>query len=107
MKDDPGFIELRRFDAAKEIAATMARSRNRVFLNADSLLLNLLERSTPAPSMPSKQPFGARVPTFRKERRMRPFRGGTVKYGENKINSLSDAIDRTNSVYFYFYKYFF
>ena len=44
MKDDPGFIELRRFDAAKEIAATMARSRNRVFLNADSLLLNLLER---------------------------------------------------------------
>ena len=53
--------------------------------------------------MPSKQPFGARVPTFRKERRMRPFRGGTVKYGENKINSLSDAIDRTNSVYFYFY----
>ena len=36
MKDDPGFIELRRFDAAKEITATMARSRNRVFLNADS-----------------------------------------------------------------------
>merc|ERR1711871_403235 len=26
MKDDLGFIELRRFDAAKEIAATMARS---------------------------------------------------------------------------------
>ena len=34
---------------------------------------------------------------------MRPFRGGTVKYGENKINSLSDAIDRTNSFYFYFF----
>ena len=44
MKDDPGFIELRRLEVAKEVAQTIARSRNRVFLNADSLLLNLLER---------------------------------------------------------------
>ena len=44
MKDDPGFIELRRLDTAKEIANSLARSRNRIYLNADSLLLNLLER---------------------------------------------------------------
>ena len=44
MKDDPGFIELRRLDTAKEIANSLARSRNRMYLNADSLLLNLLER---------------------------------------------------------------
>lgn len=44
MKDNPGFIELRRLDTAKEIAGSIARSRNQVYLNADSLLLNLLER---------------------------------------------------------------
>lgn len=44
MKDNPGFIELRRLDTAKEIAGNIARSRNQVYLNADSLLLNLLER---------------------------------------------------------------
>lgn len=42
IKDNPGFVQLRRLDTAREIAATISRSSNRVFLNADSLLLNLL-----------------------------------------------------------------
>ncbi|CBK20314.2 uncharacterized protein [Blastocystis hominis] len=42
MKNYPGFIELRRIDAAKEIAATIARSNNRVYLSAESLLLNVM-----------------------------------------------------------------
>jgi prohibitin 2 len=40
---NPAFLTLRRIEAAREIAETMARSNNRVMLNADSFLLNLAE----------------------------------------------------------------
>ena len=43
IKNQPGFVELRRMDAAKEVATTISRSANKVYLNADSLLLNLLD----------------------------------------------------------------
>jgi len=39
---NPGFMKLRRIDAARDIAVTVSRSGNKVYLNADSLLLNLL-----------------------------------------------------------------
>lgn len=42
MENNPGFIELRRINTAKDIAATIARSNNRVYLSADSLLLNIM-----------------------------------------------------------------
>ena len=35
------FLDLRRVEAAREIATTLSRSRNRVYLEADTLLLNL------------------------------------------------------------------
>jgi len=35
-------MNLRRIDAARDIADVVAQSNNKVFLNADSLLLNLL-----------------------------------------------------------------
>ena len=38
---NPAFITLRKIEAAREIAATVASSGNRVMLNADSLFLNL------------------------------------------------------------------
>lgn len=41
MRDNPAFIQLRRIEAAREIAATVQRSQNRVYLEADSLQLNL------------------------------------------------------------------
>jgi prohibitin 2 len=41
MKNNPGFIELRRIATAKEISAMLARSNNRMVLSSDSLLLNL------------------------------------------------------------------
>jgi prohibitin 2 len=41
MKNNPGFIELRRISTAKEIAGLLARSSNRMVLSSDSLLLNL------------------------------------------------------------------
>ena len=42
VKKNPGFMKLRRIDAARDIADIVAKSGNRVYLNADSLLLNLL-----------------------------------------------------------------
>merc|ERR1712115_203721 len=42
VKKNPGFMKLRRIDAARDIADTISSSGNKVYLNADSLLLNLL-----------------------------------------------------------------
>jgi len=39
--DNPGFLKLRRITAAKNIAATMAKSQNKVYLSSDSLFLNI------------------------------------------------------------------
>ncbi len=41
MRKSPAYIELERIQAAKEISALMGRSRNRLFLEADTLLMNL------------------------------------------------------------------
>ncbi|XP_076900722.1 prohibitin-1, mitochondrial-like [Bidens hawaiensis] len=43
--NNPAFITLRKIEAAREIASTMASSSNKVMLNADNLLLNLQEMS--------------------------------------------------------------
>jgi len=42
VKKNPGFMKLRRIDAAKDIADVVTGSGNKVYLNADSLFLNLL-----------------------------------------------------------------
>lgn len=42
VKKNPGFMKLRRIDAAREIADVVAKSGNKVYLSADTLLLNLL-----------------------------------------------------------------
>merc|ERR1719479_866924 len=42
MKQNPAFAELRRIEAAREIAHAVAQSPNRVYLNSDSLLVNLM-----------------------------------------------------------------
>ena len=41
IQQNPAFLTLRRIEAAQDIANTVASSSNRVFLSADSLLLNL------------------------------------------------------------------
>ncbi|KAI9032100.1 prohibitin-2 [Hyaloraphidium curvatum] len=40
VKSNPGFLQLRRIETAREIAQTIAGSTNRVFLDSDALLLN-------------------------------------------------------------------
>jgi prohibitin 2 len=42
IQNNPGYVQLRRIDAAKEIAHTVNSSQNRVYVDADSLLLNSL-----------------------------------------------------------------
>mmetsp|Transcript_92229 Transcript_92229/g.260580 ORF Transcript_92229/g.260580 Transcript_92229/m.260580 type:complete len:299 (+) Transcript_92229:85-981(+) len=41
IRANPGFVELRRINAAKEISGFLARSSNRLVLSTDSLLMNL------------------------------------------------------------------
>jgi len=45
---NPGFIELRRIQVAKEVATSLAKSNNRLVLSTDSLLLNLMSQSSQA-----------------------------------------------------------
>merc|ERR1719437_201031 len=42
IKKNPGFIELRRIQVAKDISTLLARSSNRMVLSTESLLLNLM-----------------------------------------------------------------
>ena len=37
----PAYLDMRRIEAARDIATTMSRGRNRIFLEADTLLMNL------------------------------------------------------------------
>jgi len=41
MKKNPAFAELRRIEAAREIAQAVSNSPNRIYLNSDALLINL------------------------------------------------------------------
>jgi len=45
IQKNPGYIELRQLDAAKEIAKTVSSGQNRVYLDSDSLLLNITQIS--------------------------------------------------------------
>eukprot|EP01012_Entosiphon_sulcatum_P020641 TRINITY_DN2554_c0_g1_i1.p1 TRINITY_DN2554_c0_g1~~TRINITY_DN2554_c0_g1_i1.p1 ORF type:complete len:305 (+),score=54.33 TRINITY_DN2554_c0_g1_i1:65-916(+) len=42
LRKAPGFIRLRQIEAAKEIAHTLAKSKNRVYLDSETLLLNVV-----------------------------------------------------------------
>lgn len=51
IKNNPGFIELRRIQVAKEVAATLQKSTNRMVLSTDQLMLNLMGASDNASSV--------------------------------------------------------
>lgn len=46
IRNNPGFVDLRRIEVAKEVANCIAKSQNKVVLSADSLLLNLVKPMT-------------------------------------------------------------
>lgn len=39
----PAFIQLRRIEASRDIASLLAQSRNRAYLDSDTLLLNITQ----------------------------------------------------------------
>lgn len=41
IKNNPGFLELRKIEAARDIAHTLSSSSNRIYLSSDTLLLNI------------------------------------------------------------------
>lgn len=45
IQKNPAFIQLRRIEASKEVATTLAHSQNKVYLNSDNLLINHLGES--------------------------------------------------------------
>lgn len=45
VRDNPGYIQLRRLEAAREVATTLSKSANRVYLDTSSLLLNVTDRN--------------------------------------------------------------
>jgi len=45
IRDNPGFIQLRKLEAAREIAGTLSKSSNRLFLDGGSLLLDVKEET--------------------------------------------------------------
>jgi len=49
IKSNPGFIDLRRIQVAKDVANLLAKSSNRMVLSTDSLLLNLMKRENDTP----------------------------------------------------------
>ena len=48
IQSNPAFLTLRKIEAAREIATTVAASNNRVFLDSDSLMLNLGDEAAAA-----------------------------------------------------------
>merc|ERR1719352_955754 len=45
IRDNPGFIQLRKLEAARDIAGTLAKSTNKLFLDGGSLLLDVKDNS--------------------------------------------------------------
>ncbi|KAK9761823.1 Prohibitin-2, subunit of the prohibitin complex (Phb1p-Phb2p) [Basidiobolus ranarum] len=73
IRNKPGFIALRKIEAAREIAHIIANSNNRVMLDADTLLLNvqsnilpattiLGEASAPSAPAPAPAPIPVAIP---------------------------------------------
>jgi prohibitin 2 len=55
--NNPGFVELREIQYAKEVAETIANSNFKVYLNSDVLLMSGLARNINAPKAAAKK-FG-------------------------------------------------
>jgi len=49
IKNNPAFVQLRKIEASREIASTLVTSGNKVYLNADSLMINTLGEGAPEP----------------------------------------------------------
>ncbi|XP_072175149.1 prohibitin-2-like [Diadema setosum] len=55
ISQNPGYLELRKIRAAQSIARTIANSQNRVYLNAGSLMLNLMDKQFSIENLDTKK----------------------------------------------------
>lgn len=60
IKNNPGFLMLRRLEAAREVAQTLRNSANRVFLSSDTLLLNVNDENPVMVNSPQGSSMSAR-----------------------------------------------
>ncbi|KAF6720381.1 Prohibitin-2 [Oryzias melastigma] len=68
---NPGYLKLRKIRAAQNIAKTVAQSQNKVYLNADSLVLNLQDKegfTDPTPPPPRSPPGRCMDPSLQRKR---------------------------------------
>lgn len=54
IKNNPSFVKLRKIEAARDIANTISTSQNKIYVNADTLLLNSLGDSQQDPVQSKK-----------------------------------------------------
>ena len=62
LSNSPSYIQIRRIEAAREIAHSLAASRNKAYLDAETLLLNL---TTTLDQNLEKVPAGQPAPVFK------------------------------------------
>ncbi|ETO35257.1 hypothetical protein RFI_01805 [Reticulomyxa filosa] len=55
MRRNPVFAELRRIDAARQVAHVLSNSHNRIFLNSDALLINMMSDFVKTPQQKQAQ----------------------------------------------------
>merc|ERR1712232_1497975 len=66
IRSNPGFIELRRIQAAKDISNLLAKSNNRMVLSTDSLMLNIAGDAGDAASKLDRQLGSDRIKSAKK-----------------------------------------
>eukprot|EP00761_Pharyngomonas_kirbyi_P004698 gb/GECH01004703.1/.p1 GENE.gb/GECH01004703.1/~~gb/GECH01004703.1/.p1 ORF type:complete len:306 (+),score=71.07 gb/GECH01004703.1/:1-918(+) len=60
MQQNPGYLELKRIEAAKDIADIISQSSNKVMLNSKTLLLNIRDNKDPGTPESLSQDFGTK-----------------------------------------------
>merc|ERR1712042_204109 len=67
MKSNPGYLKLKRIEAARKILQVISQSQNKVYLNANNLLLNIketdeIDRALKFIDIPAEEPATAAAP---------------------------------------------
>lgn len=63
ISQNPGYVELKQLDAAKDIAGIISKSNNKVYLDADSLFLNILKTNTTLSRLEKDQTVAQQLPS--------------------------------------------
>ncbi|KAJ3276532.1 Prohibitin-2, subunit of the prohibitin complex (Phb1p-Phb2p) [Terramyces sp. JEL0728] len=71
VSNNPGFLELRKLEAAREIASIVSQSNNKIYVDADTLLLNVFQVETSAKYLrPSILPPEMAIDNLQKQKKL-------------------------------------